>query len=238
MRPDGFTLAATTNDLERESRVRDVADVLEFRMDKAEDPMAQLRNYAGDLPLVATNRPEWCGGQAPEDGRIERLLAASEFDAVGLVDVELETAREDAELVPAFRENGADVVVSYHEFEATPDREVLDATFERCSELGDVAKVATYATEYADALCMLAAVHDATQEGRQVAGISMGEIGSHTRVVAPLYGSKLGYAPLESDPSEYAPGQLPIHELASMIETLTGTGTRPAARSPTGTSRK
>ena len=238
MRPDGFTLAATTNDLEREPRVRDVADVLEFRLDEAEDPIEQLTNYAGDLPLVATNRPEWCGGQASADGRIERLLAASEFDSVGLVDVELETAREDAGLVPAFRENDVDVVVSYHEFEATPDREALDATFERCSELGDVAKVATYATEYADALRMLTAVHDATREGMQVAGISMGEVGSHTRVVAPLYGSKLGYAPLESDPSEYAPGQLPIHELASMIETLARADTRPEARSPTGGSRR
>jgi 3-dehydroquinate dehydratase-1 len=49
----------------------------------------------------------------------------------------------------------------------------------------------------------------------------MGELGSHTRVVAPLYGSRIGYAPLPSDDQEYAPGQLPIRELAAMIERLT-----------------
>ena len=220
MRPDGFTLAATTNDLDRESQVRDVADVVEFRMDKASDPIGQLDDYGGDLPIVATNRAEWCGGEAPEDGRLDRLVTASEFGDVGMVDVELETAREHSGVVAAVRENGAEAIVSHHDFDATPAPDPLSAIFEECSELGDVAKVATYAADYGDALRMLGAVHEATRAGRRVAGIAMGGVGSHTRVIAPFYGSALGYAPVASDTSEYAPGQLPLRELASMIETL------------------
>jgi 3-dehydroquinate dehydratase-1 len=47
----------------------------------------------------------------------------------------------------------------------------------------------------------------------------MGEIGSHTRAVAHLYGSRLGYAPLAADTNDYAPGQIPLEKLRSLIET-------------------
>lgn len=220
---DGFALAATTNDLKREPQVRDVADILEFRMDKAEDPLEQLSAYDGELSIIATNRAQWFGGQARDTGRLDRLFAASEFDAVKMVDIELETARGSGWVIPNFRTNDVEIVISFHAFEDTPDRETLLAIFEQCSQYGDVAKVATYAEEYADALRMLNAVHTMTTNGKRVAGISMGELGSHTRVVAPLYGSKLGYAPLESDTSDYAPGQIPIHELAAMINSFSGT---------------
>lgn len=220
MRPDGFTLAATTNDLTREPEVRDVADVVEFRMDKAEDPLEQLAEYDGDLALLATNRGRAFGGEAAEAGRVDDLSTAAAFDCVELVDVELEVVRERDEVVPAFRDGGVDVVVSHHDFDGTPDAESLDAIFEECARYGDVAKVATLAETTGDALGMLNAVHRATSEGKRVAGIAMGGVGSHTRVVAPLYGSRLGYAPLASDTSEYAPGQLSIRTLATMIETL------------------
>lgn len=223
MTPDGFTLAATTNDLTREERVRDVADVVEFRMDGADDPLAQLSEYDGELPLLATNRARSFGGDAPDSGRLDRLFAATEYDSVRMVDIELETARGTDWAIDEFRANDVEIVISFHAFDDTPDLDTLTAIFEECAEYGDVAKVATYAEDYADSLRMLEAVHSATVDGMRVAGISMGGVGSHTRVVAPLYGSRLGYAPLESDESEYAPGQIPIRKLASMIETLTPT---------------
>lgn len=46
MQPGGFVLAATTNDLSREPEVRATNDALEFQMDKAWDPIEQLRAYA------------------------------------------------------------------------------------------------------------------------------------------------------------------------------------------------
>lgn len=220
MDSDGFVLAATTNNLTQEAKVREVADVLEFRMDKAEKPITQLSAYTGELPIIATNRGQWFGGQAPDTGRLDRLFAASEYNSVEMVDIELETARGSGWVIPEFQENDVDIIISYHAFEDTPSLETLEAIFAQCAQYGDIAKVATFAETNGDALRMLNAVHKATKEGKQVAGISMGKIGSHTRVVAPLYGSKLGYAPLESDTSEYAPGQIPIHTLSKMIETF------------------
>ena len=220
MTVDGFSLAATTDDLGREPDAREAADLLEFRMDSADDPLEQLADYNGSLPILATNRAEWEGGHAEDQGRLDDLLAAAEFDAVELVDLELETARGTEWVVEEFRDQDVDLVVSFHDFEGTPDRETLDAIVEECAEYGDIAKFATQVEDRRDALRILSAIERATRDGPRVAGMGMGELGSHTRVVAPLYGSALGYAPLASDSSEYAPGQLPLRRLNALIQLL------------------
>ena len=220
MKLDGFALAATTNDLTREPEACEAADVLEFRMDSAQDPIGQLRDYDGSLPIIATNRTKWFGGEANDTGRLDRLAAASRFDAVELVDIELETARAMGWILNEFRENNVKLIISHHDFNETPEQNVLDAIFEQCAQYGDVAKVATYPQNNDDVLRLLKAINTATNDGMNVAGISMGGIGSHSRAVAPLYGSKLGYAPLASDTNEYAPGQIPLKKLSVLVEIL------------------
>lgn len=220
MRPGGFLLAATTSELRREPEVREVADLVEFRMDKATDPIAQLESYDGNLPIVATNRPRWEGGEAPDAGRLDRLVEAAGFEAVELVDVELETVRGEDSPVSALRENGVEVICSHHDFEETPSTERLTELIEACSRFGDVAKVATFAVDRGDALRLLSSLYETTEQGHRVAALAMGADGSLSRVLAPFYGSALGYAPLQSDDEEYAPGQLPIHTLASLVGSL------------------
>lgn len=221
---DEFSLAATTNDLTREQDARDVADFIEFRIDSAENPITQISEYDGKLPIIATNRTKWFGGKADDSGRLDRLFAASQFDAVEMVDIEVETTRGKRWVINDFRKNDVNIITSFHGFEDTPEQDTLDAIVEECARYGDIAKVATFANEHADVLRMLKAIDTATTNGICVAGLSMGEIGSHTRIVGPLYGSKLGYAPLESDTNSYAPGQIPLHELDSLIDRASHAG--------------
>lgn len=220
MKPDGFALATTTNDLTREPEARRAADLIEFRMDCAEDPIEQLSQYDGTLPIIATNRTKWFGGKANDSGRLDRLFAASRFDFVELVDIELETARSKDWILDEFRENEVQLIISHHDFEDTPEQNILDMIIDQCAQYGDIAKVATFPQDQTDALRLLNAIDTATKKGIDVAGISMGEIGSHTRVIGPLYGSKLGYAPLASDISDYAPGQIPLQKLTELIEAM------------------
>ena len=220
MNIDEFTLAATTNDLTREPEAREIADAIEFRMDSAKDPIKQLSEYQGSLPIIATNRTYWFGGEATDAGRLDRTFAASRFESVETVDIELETARSKDWILDELRENDVDLIVSHHDFDGTPNEEILDAIIKQCAEYGDIAKVATFPQTHSDVLKLLNSVNNATEQGINVGGISMGEIGSHTRIIGPLYGSKLGYAPLVSDTSEYAPGQIPLKELAKKIETV------------------
>lgn len=224
MTADEFALAATTNDLTREPKAREIADLIEFRMDSAEEPIEQLRDYDGELPILATNRSRWFGGEAADRGRLDQLMAAAEFDAVERVDVELETARGMEWVLNEFRDQGVELVISFHEFEETPDQATLDAIIAECDRYGDIAKVATYADDRSDCLRILTAIDTATKNGIRAAGIAMGELGSHTRIIGPLYGSKLGYAPLESDTSDYAPGQVSLHRLDSLIEMIRESG--------------
>jgi len=224
MKLDGFALAATTNDLTREADARGKADIVEFRMDKAENPIEQLESYDGELPIIATNRNQWFGGKARDQGRLDTLFAASRFDAVAYVDIELETARAKEWILAEFRENDVGLIISHHDFETTPDQEVLTAIIDQCASYGDVAKVATYPEDLSDTLTLLTVLHEATEAGIDAAGIAMGELGSHTRVIGHVYGSKLGYAPLLDDESEYAPGQIPLGKLAALVESTKITG--------------
>ena len=84
---DSFVLAASTASLDDEPVARDHADAIEFRMDLAADPVPALREYDGELPIIATNRAEWEGGEAPENGRLEALSTAAELPAVEAIDV-------------------------------------------------------------------------------------------------------------------------------------------------------
>lgn len=220
---DSLVIAAATADLDDEPAARDHADAVEFRMDLAATPLAALDDYGGTLPVIATNRDPSEGGEAdaPERERLAALEAASEHDAVGAVDIELASLRDDpgATAAATVRANDARVIASVHDFESTPSAARLDETLARAADRGDVGKAAVTATTPGDALRVLSATHAATERGDRVATMAMGEAGRHTRAVAPLYGSKIGYAPV--DPTEAtAPGQYDLATLADLIDRL------------------
>ncbi|MFP8888943.1 type I 3-dehydroquinate dehydratase [Natrialbaceae archaeon A-CW2] len=218
---DSFTLAASTADLTEEPQARAHADCLEFRMDLAEDPLAALEDYAGELPILATNRAEWEGGEAPDAGRFEALAEAARIDAVEAIDVELHSILEgDADGVLAVAdETDVAVIASSHDFEGTPSRPELVRTLTEAGKYADVAKLAVTAESKADTLAVLSATEQLTVHGDRVATMAMGEVGRHTRAVAPIYGSKIGYAPV--DPANAtAPGQYDLETLAGLVASL------------------
>jgi len=223
-----FVLTASTADLSEEPRAREHADAVEFRMDLADSPLAQIDAYDGELPLLVTNRASWEGGEAEDLGRYDALSTAVAHDAVAAVDVELAALRGNAPegershataLRDTAREEGVSVVVSVHDFESTPEPAALVDLLADAATEGDVGKLATTATAPADALAMIEATHEATEAGHRVATMCMGEPGRHTRAVTPLYGSKIGYAPV--DPANAtAPGQYPLATLRELVDGL------------------
>jgi 3-dehydroquinate dehydratase-1 len=219
---DSFRLAASTADLGEEPAAREHADCVEFRMDLADGPLESLSAYDGELPLLVTNRADWEGGEADDDGRIDALKQAIESEAVEAVDIEL-AALEDGEgldLVEAAEERDVSVVVSTHDFEGTPSKGHLQSLLTRAGTYGDVAKLAVTAENRADALAVLGATHEMTGRGERVATMAMGEAGSHTRAVAPVYGSKIGYAPVDPERAT-APGQYDLETLRGLVDRLT-----------------
>jgi 3-dehydroquinate dehydratase-1 len=218
---DSFRLAASTAGLSEEPAAREHADCVEFRMDLADDPLDSLAEYDGELPLLVTNRADWEGGEADDEGRLDVLKRAIEHEAVEAVDIEL-AALEDGDgldLVEAADERDVSVVVSTHDFEGTPSKGQLQSLLTRAGTYGDVAKLAVTAEDRSDALAVLGATHEMTQRGERVATMAMGEAGSHTRAVAPVYGSKIGYAPVDPEQAT-APGQYDLETLRRLVEDL------------------
>ncbi len=223
MQFESFVLAASTDDLRRADRARDYADAIEYRVDLAEEGLGPVERHTG-LPVIVTNRLESEGGAAPAGSeRLSTLAAAAAEPAVAAVDVELATVREGgAEAVlGAARDHDTAVIVSTHDFEATPPRDRLRSLLATAAEHGDVAKLATYADGPDAVLDLLAATRAATAAGHRVATMAMGEAGRHSRAVAPLYGSLIGYAPL-AEAEATAPGQYDLETLRELIAALGG----------------
>ncbi|MFB6070867.1 MAG: type I 3-dehydroquinate dehydratase [Halanaeroarchaeum sp.] len=222
----GFVLAASVSDLAEEPAAREHADAVEFRMDLADEPLAALDEYEGTLPVIATNRPTWEGGET-EDGsdRIESLLEAVEAPAVEAVDVELDALEGDlnrvdaTEVLAAADAAGVDAIVSTHDFETTPELDGLAEMAAETTSLGDVGKVAVTATHTGQVLDLLRVTYEFASAGQHVATMAMGEPGRHSRVVAPIYGSSIGYAPV--DPADAtAPGQYDLALLRTLVDAL------------------
>lgn len=219
---DGFVLAAATGDLGEEPAARPHADAVELRMDLAPAPLDQLADYSGELPLICTNRLEWEGGEAPAgDRRIEDLQLAAEHPAVEAVDVELDAVAggDGLDVVKHARDHGTSVVVSVHDQDATPPRQELHRLLTTAGEHGDVAKLACTATSLEDTLTLLSVTRALDEAGHRVATMAMGPLGSHTRAVAPVYGSRIGYAPVDPDAAT-APGQFDLVTLRELVDAL------------------
>lgn len=219
---DSFVLTASTADLADEPAAREHADAIEFRMDLADEPLTALAAYDGDLPILVTNRAEWEGGEATDDeARLTDLERAVEYGTVEAVDVEL-ASLEDGDgqrVVDHARDHDASVVVSTHDFEATPGMGQLQETLETACSYGDVGKFAVTAQQTDDVLDLLVATRAVSVAGNEVATMAMGEAGRHSRAVAPIYGSRIGYAPV--DPADAtAPGQYDLATLRTLVEQL------------------
>lgn len=217
-----FTLAASTNRLADEPAAREHADCLEFRMDLAATPLEALDDYDGTLSVLATNRAEWEGGEAADDdARLDALCEAVAHDAVEAVDIELESmlGGDGKRVRDAARDADASVVVSVHDFEGTPLRQDMRGLLGNAVEYGDVGKLAVTAQDRQDALDLLTVTHEYAMADEPVATMAMGEAGRHTRAVAPVYGSKIGYAPVRAADAT-APGQYDLETLRTLVDDL------------------
>lgn len=167
--------------------------------------------FATDIPVVATCRQN---GQT-EAARSEILSWAIE-DGAAYVDIEIETdSTFKAPLIAKAQKKGCKVIVSYHNFEKTPDTEELSRIVETCFFHGaDIAKVACQVNSPAEAARIIG-LGDNT---RPVIPIGMGDLGRIARVAAPFVGSPFSYASMDGE--DAAPGQIDAVVLEKMYTYL------------------
>jgi 3-dehydroquinate dehydratase/shikimate dehydrogenase len=169
---------------------------LEFRLDYLENPMQgaeAIPHFLEQHPectILATCRRHQNHGKF--NGSIEEQLAILDRAvAVGAhaVDIEIETAEVAQEKLNQFR-GRAQVVVSYHNFEATPQ---MDTVVNRMLKVvADAYKIVTTARKPSDNVRVLAVAKGLPKVKTIV--LAMGELGFPTRVLSPVFGGVYSYA--------------------------------------------
>jgi 3-dehydroquinate dehydratase/shikimate dehydrogenase len=169
---------------------------LEFRLDYLDQPIRGAEAIRGfleqfpDVTVLATCRRHQNHGKF--NGSIEEqftVLEAALANGAQAVDIEIETAEVSHERVHEFR-GRAMVVVSYHNFEATPP---LDTIVNRVMRVpAEAFKIVTTARKPSDNVRVLAAARAFPKQKMIV--LAMGELGFPSRVLSPVFGGLYSYA--------------------------------------------
>ena len=140
------------------------------------------------VAIIATCRRRSNGGAFK--GSVEEqaaMLRSAVAAGAGLVDVEIESVEHEPRILKGLGE-GAAIVVSYHNFDETPE---LRSVVQRLQLPGaDILKVATKVNRPSDNLRLIALCAD--HPNMVVSG--MGETGTPTRLLSPLRGGLFTYA--------------------------------------------
>jgi len=189
------------------------AGLLELRLDLiGEHPSKLFPLLPKTIETIVTCRPGVFGA----DKRVELLLAGMKLGA-DYVDIEIETAAGDMELLlSAARQAGTSVIISYHNFKRTADREDLESVMLACYEMGgEIAKIATQVNAPEDIRNLLS-LYDFP--GKKVI-LGMGPQGRITRVMGPYLGAEFTFAS-SAEGGETAPGQLSVKQLNELYKVI------------------
>jgi len=190
------------------------ADILELRIDSIEDVKAEMiRKIIKeiDFPIIATNRSPDEGGHflGSERERIDILKSCC--DLVEYVDIELNTD-------PCLRryilgkceQAGTKTIISFHDFEKTPSVDDLLEIVKEEKSLGSIAKIAVMPNNLEDTINVLAIM----SRCKDTIAISMGELGSYTRVMASKFSTPITFA---TGGDVTAPGQIDIETMKLVL---------------------
>lgn len=206
------------------SRVEDAekmgADLIEVRLDRlrSHNALAKLAKSATP-PLIATNRPRSEKGyfKGKEEDRLGIIQQAVE---AGFQYADLEAATNKLErAITSVNENGGRIILSHHDYSATPDLSKLEATLSLLQkQKPEISKIVTTAKLPQDNLSILEFL-EKNHRNNSLVGFAMGKVGIWSRLMAPFYGSAFTYASLGTG-METAPGQPTISQLRTVYEAL------------------
>lgn len=206
-------------------------DIVELRGDFYEDLedfkaldtlLQQLQGRLKDIILLFTIRSPREGGQqrAYDKASIYEINKhVIEFGLADIVDVELMSVNEDGDsLVDIAKQRGVRIIMSNHDFNATPEVSELVRRLTRMQQLGaDIAKIAVMPNSKADVLKLLTATSEMLENhsATPVVTMSMGAMGAISRVAGEVFGSAITFGAVGE---ASAPGQIPAERLNSMLE--------------------
>ncbi|MGQ5709952.1 type I 3-dehydroquinate dehydratase [Lactobacillus sp. PSON] len=200
-------------------------DLMEWRIDYYDDGIKhhnnlistakKLREIVGELPILITFRTKNEGGVRELDEHhyldlVEEVIKHRLGDAV---DIELfHDELRVKELVKLAHNYNVVVIMSNHDFEKVPAKDVIEFRLKKMVQLGaDIPKLACMPHSARDVLRLLEATNKVSQEiDNPLITMAMGDIGKVTRIAGQVFGSSLSFGAVGKTS---APGQLSIEDL-------------------------
>ena len=173
-----------------------------------------------DMPVLFTWRTIGEGGETPlcSDNYIKLLQAIVDQDLVQAIDVELFAYTEEiGSIMKQAHQQGIQTVMSYHNFQSTPDIETLHVYAERMVSVdAQVIKFALMPSTNDDVLSVLQLTKELTERYPQLPRItmSMGQLGQMTRTCGHVFGNCLTFGTLGH---VSAPGQVEVEVLKQLV---------------------
>lgn len=215
-----------------ENIMKTPVDIIEWRMDWFEnvtnissviDMAKEIREVCKDTPLLATFRSLKEGG--------EKELALADYVAlntevsksgyVDAIDVELFSGDKEVEtIVSAAHEHNVKVIMSNHDFHATPAKEEIIKRLSKMQDMhADIPKIAVMPTCKKDVLTLLEATLEMSEQhaDRPIITMSMASNGMISRLSGEVFGSCLTFGAVGK---ASAPGQMDVHALKSVLTAL------------------
>jgi len=187
----------------------------------------RLREILVDVPLLFTYRTENEGGAALQEFMDSQYFSlcelAIESGYIDLIDVELymvDSQVEQQDIIGLAKQHNVALLISNHDFIATPKRAEIINRLCKMQELGaDICKIAVMPRSRKDVLTLLNATETMYSEYATVpiVTISMGALGMISRLAGEVFGSAITFGAVENIS---APGQLPVEALAKILPLL------------------
>lgn len=189
---------------------KDGADALELRFDKikvdSNEAIQLLKSIRTlGLSIIGTKRPAFRGED--REGFFFAIIPFSDA-------IDLEVEEDTKSIVKMAKAKGKKVIISYHNYEETPEPDDLKKILDSMKKKGaDIGKLATFIKSREDLANLLLLTNN--YKDLPIVTIGMGELGRISRIVAPIFGSCLTYGYINKP---QAPGQMKVSTLKKEIE--------------------
>lgn len=192
------------------------AEIIEIWLDQISDlNLPQLFSLTSKPLLVvnkdSTEKGAWGGSEAE---RVQLLINAAKNGAQ-FVDLGVNTSSELIQNFCTAKPSTTKLIISYHNFQATPDLPSLEQIYQQALQSGaDIVKVATYCRNPEDVTNLLSLLTKYSSQTKMIV-LGMGEFGKLTRITGNYLGNFLTFVPLNSTTIS-APGQICWQDLQAI----------------------
>ena len=162
---------------------------------------------------VCTLRPTSEGGKfgGNENERISILKLIAEYHPF-LIDVEYNTLKRNKNLVKFIKKSKTDILVSWHDFNKTPNSSSLNQLLKQMRKFSKFVKIVTSAKKSNDTSRILSLYSHATNTN--LIAFAMGDIGRISRILCLHLSSPFTYVTLGKP---VAPGQFSLDAIKSIV---------------------